>query len=210
MSGCFITFEGGEGTGKSTQIKLLAARLAARGLPAITTREPGGTPQGEALRGLLLNGDVNEWTATSEALLNYAARAEHMRNVIAPALQKKKVVISDRFMDSTRAYQGHAGKCSLVLIDQLERDIVGAYRPRLTLVFDLDPQVGLARARERGNDAEMRFEKKGLTFHQDIRKAFLSIAKADPKRCTVIDASADIETISTAIWNAVEPVINGS
>jgi dTMP kinase len=207
MKGLFITFEGGEGTGKSTQLKLLAERLNDRDV--VITREPGGTPQGEVLRGLLVTGDVNTWTPVSEALLNSAARTEHVRMVIAPALQRNAYVICDRFMDSTRAYQGVAGGVNKTLIDALEREAVGRYLPNQTLVFDLDPEQGLARAKARGTDSESRFERKGLAFHQKLRTAFLDIAAHDPARCRVIDASKSITEISEAVWAQVQPLIHG-
>lgn len=198
----FITFEGGEGTGKSTQVKLLAERLADN---VVVTREPGGTVEAEALRTLLVSGYTNRWSAEAEALLNYAARDSHLNAVIRPALQNGKTVICDRFMDSTRAYQGYAGACTFQLLDELERTIVGDTRPNLTFIFDLDPVVGLARAKSRGDEAEDRFERKGLAFHQRLRDGFLKIAKADLKRCRVINASQSIDAVSTEIWT----ILNG-
>lgn len=198
----FITFEGGEGAGKSTQVKLLAERLKATGRNVVMTREPGGTPEAEALRHLLVSGDPESWSAEAEALLNYAARDSHLNAVIRPALKHGATVISDRFMDSTRAYQGYAGACTFHLLDELERSIVGDTRPDITLIFDLNPVVGLARARSRGAGAEDRFERKGLAFHQRLREGFMEIAKADPKRCRVINASEPIETVAKAVWTA--------
>ena len=161
MPALFITLEGGEGSGKSTQIKRLAARLEAQGHDLLVTREPGGTPEAEAVRALLVSGDVARWTAKSEALLNYAAREQHLEQVIRPALAAGRTVLCDRFMDSTRAYQGYAGGCESEFIDALERAIVGATRPNLTLVFDLDPAIGLARAKSRRDAvAEHRYERK--------------------------------------------------
>jgi dTMP kinase len=209
MTGRFITFEGGEGTGKSTQVKLLADRLAKSQSSHIVTREPGGTPQGEALRELLVTGHTGNWSAASEALLNYAARGEHLRAVIAPALLRGDTVVCDRFMDSTLAYQGYAGGCDLVLIEQLEHAVVGRYRPDLTLVFDIDPEQGLARANARGAPSEDRFERKGLAYHARIRDAFRDIAKSDPTRCKVIDAGRSIDAISSEIWSIVRPFIHG-
>ena len=199
----FVTFEGGEGTGKSTQVKSLAERMAGTGRQVITTREPGGTPEAEGLRNLLVSGDTGRWSVEAEALLNYAARDSHLRSVIRPALARGDTVICDRFMDSTRAYQGFAGGCSLKFIDELEKAIVGATRPDLTLVFDLDPQIGLARAKSRGSDIEDRYERKGLGFHQRLREGFLTIAKEDPKRCTIIDASRDFAQVAAQVWQAV-------
>ncbi len=199
----FITFEGGEGTGKSTQIRLLAERFRKLGRKVVMTREPGGTAQAEALRELLVTGAPDRWSAESEALLNYAARDSHLTEIIRPALASGSTVLCDRFMDSTRAYQGYAGACTFHLLDELERSIVGETRPTLTLIFDLDPVVGLARAKARGAGAEDRFERKGLAFHQRLRDGFLEIAKSNGKRCRIIDASAEIETVSAQIWSHV-------
>lgn len=202
MSGGFITFEGGEGAGKSTQISRLANRIKAHLPELVTTREPGGTPQGEALRSLLVNGAPEHWSAMSEALLNYAARDAHLRHVIRPALQRGATVICDRFMDSTRAYQGYAGGCDMHFIDELERNIVGATRPQLTLILDLDPEAGLARARARGDGIEDRYERKGLAFHRKLREAFRAIASADPKRCRLINADEPVEKVEQSIAKA--------
>jgi dTMP kinase len=199
----FITFEGGEGTGKSTQIRILADRLKAHGQTVVITREPGGTAQAEALRNLLVSGDVSTWSAEAEALLNYAARDSHLIEVIRPALQSGATVLCDRFMDSTRAYQGYAGACTFHLLDELEKSIVGETRPQLTLIFDLDPVIGLERARSRGAGSEDRFERKGLAFHQRLRAGFLEIAKNNLERCRVIDASQSLETVATAVWAQV-------
>jgi len=209
MPGTFVTFEGGEGTGKSTQLKLLADVIMARGLPLVQTREPGGTPEAEALRTLLVNGDPGRWTAEAEALLNYAARASHLQKVIRPALASGKFVLCDRFSDSTRAYQGYAGGCDLKLLDALEASIVGRTRPALTLILDIDPAMGLARAKSRADGSEDRYERKGLEFHQRLRAGFLQIAAAEPKRCKVIDASGSIGEVTARVLAAVEPVLNG-
>jgi dTMP kinase len=206
----FITFEGGEGTGKSTQVQLLAKHLTTRSITPITTREPGGTASGEALRTLLVSGDVASWTATSEALLNYAARQEHLEKLIRPALAEGKLVICDRFMDSTRAYQQYAGGCDPGLIDILEKTVVSATRPGMTFIFDLDPSVGLARARLRGSTAEDRFERKGVIFHARLRAGFLDIALSDPNRCRVIDANLPIDTIAELIATEVDQKLHGS
>lgn len=209
MAGLFISFEGGEGTGKSTQAKRLADYLTQQGRKVVLTREPGGTPQGEALRGLLVNGDPGDWSATAEALLNSAARDAHVRGVIAPALLRGEVVISDRFMDSTRAYQGHAGGCDMRLIDALDIAVVGTSRPKLTLIFDLDPLVGLARAKARGAGIEDRYERKGLLFHQNLRTGFKAIAAADASRCRLIDASGPEDQVFAAVVLAVLGIFNG-
>lgn len=206
MAGFFVTFEGGEGTGKSTQIQLLSARLARLNKEIVVTREPGGTPQAENIRNLLVSGDVGRWSATAEALLNYAARDSHLQSVIRPALARGAMVLCDRFMDSTRAYQGHAGGCDMSLIDALETGIVGATRPDLTLIFDLDPQIGLTRARERA-DGEDRYERKGLEFHSLLRAGFLEIARKHPKRCRIIEADAPIEHVSETVWQHVSKAL---
>lgn len=201
----FITFEGGEGSGKSTQIRRLATRLQDRGREILVTREPGGTPEAEAIRSLLVSGDVARWTPQSEALLNYAAREQHLEQVIRPALAAGKVVLCDRFMDSTRAYQGYAGGVDLAFIDALEKAIVASTRPGLTLVFDLDPEIGLARARSRGDAvAEDRYERKGLAFHQKLREGFLDILRREPKRCRLVDAAQDVDAVTEDVWSIVE------
>jgi dTMP kinase len=204
MPGLFLTFEGGEGTGKSTQIKRLGERLAMQGRKVIATREPGGTPEAEAVRSLLVSGDVGRWTAKSEALLNYAAREQHLEQVIRPALVRGDIVICDRFMDSTRAYQGYAGGCDLSFIDALEKAIVGTTRPVLTLIFDLDPALGLERARTRGDAiSEDRYERKGLAFHRSLRDGFLDILRRDPKRCRLVDAAGSIDEVAESVWSIV-------
>ena len=208
MPARFITFEGGEGSGKSTQIRRLAARLQEQGRDLLITREPGGTPEAEAVRALLVSGDVGRWTPHSEALLNYAAREQHLAQVIRPALAADRTVLCDRFMDSTRAYQGYAGGCEMAFIDALEKAVVGTTRPGLTLIFDLDPVIGLARARTRGDAlAEDRYERKGLTFHQKLREGFLDILRRNPKRCRLIDASQDIDAVAEDVWSVVSGVL---
>jgi len=200
--GRFITFEGGEGAGKSTQARRLAERLRALGDEVVLTREPGGSPGAEALRSLLVEGEAERWSPLAETLLMYAARADHLERTIRPALARGAWVICDRFLDSTRAYQGAGGGASGVLIEQLERSVVGAERPNLTLVFDLPVELGLARAGARSG-GEARFEGKGAAFHQSLRAAFLDIARREPDRCVVIDAAPPPETVSDAVWTAV-------
>lgn len=209
MPGAFVTFEGGEGTGKSTQLKLLAATIMGRGFPLIQTREPGGTPEAEALRTLLVNGDTGRWTVEAEALLNYAARASHLQAIIRPALAAGKFVLCDRFSDSTKAYQGYAGGCDMKLLDVLEASIVGPTRPALTLILDIDPALGLARAKSRCDGSEDRYERKGLEFHRRLRAGFLKIAEAEPERCRVIDAAGSIEDIKARIHMMMEPLLHG-
>jgi dTMP kinase len=199
----FITFEGGEGSGKSTQIKLLAERFESLGKRVVSTREPGGTPDGEAVRNLLVTGEAGRWSAEAETLLNYAARDNHLNKIIRPGLLEGKIVLCDRFMDSTRAYQGYAGACTFHLIDELERSIVGATRPDLTFVFDLDPVLGLARAAKQGKGKEDRFERMGLAFHQRLREGFLEIVAQNKDRCRLINAAEPIENVAKAIWKHV-------
>lgn len=205
--GFFITLEGGEGTGKSTQSALLASKLEARSFPVLQTREPGGSPAAEAIRNLLVNGNPQSWSPVSEALLVYAARDDHLRRVIVPAIDDGKFVICDRFIDSTWAYQGVAGGVDAGLLALLETHVVGKYAPDLTLIFDLDAKAGLARAtgrgEGRGEGREDRFEAKGLEYHQKIRQAFLEIAQKNPQRCMVVDASQSVEDIETRVWQIV-------
>ena len=197
----FISFEGGEGAGKSTQIRLLAEWLAGRAGICVT-REPGGAPEAEAIRALLVSGDVNRWSVEAEALLMNAARDAHLNATIRPALARGEIVLCDRFMDSTRAYQQYAGGADQHFIDNLEKTIVGETRPNLTLIFDLDPIIGLARAQARGGDD--RFERKGIGFHEKLRAGFQAIAAAEPERCVLIDAGRAIEEIAATIRAIVE------
>jgi len=200
--GYFITLEGGEGAGKSTQLALLAARIEAGGREVVRTREPGGSPGAEAIRALLVTGAVDRWSATTETLLVYAARRDHIERVIAPALARGAVILCDRYADSTRAYQGEAGGAPGALIEALEDEVLGEARPNLTLVFDLSPTVGLARAAARA-DGEGRFEANTLAFHERLRAAFLDIARAEPGRCAVIDAEGEIDEVAAAVWGVV-------
>lgn len=200
--GRFITFEGGEGVGKSTQIQRLVARLAAEGREVVATREPGGSPGAEAIRDLVLRGAADRWSPVTETLLMYAARRDHIERVIRPALARGAWVVCDRFADSTRAYQGAAGGTDPALIAALEAYILEEVRPDLTLIFDLSPEVGVGRAMDRAG-AELRFESKGGAFHTRLRQAFLEIAAAEPGRCALIDASGSIEAVERAIWDQV-------
>lgn len=206
--GKFITLEGGEGAGKSTQIKRLTARLVARGIEAVATREPGGTPGAEAIRSLLVTGDVARWDAVTETLLHYAARREHVEKTVQPALARGAWVISDRFADSTMAYQGHAGAVGAARVAALHKLVLGDFRPDLTLILDLPVQVGLARAQSRAGasasgGAEDRYERMGLAFHEALRKAFLDIAAAEPDRCRVVAADTDADSVEAALWAQV-------
>ena len=198
----FITFEGGEGVGKSTQVRLLARRLEALGRTVLTTREPGGSAGAEALRGLLVTGGVDRWSPLAETLILYAAREDHLQRAIRPALARGEIVLCDRFADSTRAYQGAAGGADPAFIQALEQAVLGETRPGLTLILDAPANLGLARAAERGG-AEARFEAKGLAFHERLREGFLSLARSEPERCRVIGADQSVEAVEIAIWSAV-------
>jgi dTMP kinase len=200
--GRFITFEGGEGAGKSTQVRVLAERLRGAGLEVVATREPGGSPGAEAIRARLVNGDPDRWSAVSETLLMYAARRDHIERAIRPALERGAWVISDRFADSTRAYQGAGGDAPHGLVAALETFVLEDTRPDLTLILDLPVVLGLERAGLRGG-GEARFEAKGHAFHQRLRDGFLAIAKAEPNRCVVLDAAPPPDAVAAAVWSAV-------
>ncbi len=203
--GRFITLEGGEGAGKSVQAKRLTERLAALGLAVVGTREPGGSPGAEALREAILSGFAADFSPAGQALMFAAARVDHLDKTILSALASGAWVVSDRFADSTRAYQGAAGNLPPEFIASLERLTVGANRPDLTLILDLSPDVGLKRAAERRQTGPAdRFESEGLPFHQTLRRAFLDIAAAEPGRCVVIDADRSEQEVGAAIWSAVE------
>ncbi len=200
--GRFITLEGGEGAGKSTQIARLKGWLEARGRTVVATREPGGSPGGEAIRKLLVEGAAERWDGTTEALLHFAARRDHLRATVWPALKKGAWVLSDRFADSTRAYQGYGHGLNLAMLDRLYETAVGAFRPDLTLVLDLPVEAGLARAAARRGE-ETRYESLPRDFHDRVRAGFLEIVKHDPKRCALVDATKDIDTVATAITRIV-------
>jgi dTMP kinase len=203
--GRFITLEGGEGAGKSVQAKRLEAALTALGLDVVRTREPGGSPHAEELREAILSGFGARFGPEGEALLFAAARIDHLDKTIVPALERGAWVVCDRFADSTRAYQGVAGKLPPGFIAQLEEVTVGANRPDLTLVLDVPAQAGLERAAtRRGSEAADRFEAEGLAFHETLRRAFLDIAAAEPQRCAVIDATRSEDEVGAAIWSVVE------
>lgn len=201
--GRFITFEGGEGGGKSTQVGLLAAALGNAGLEVLRTREPGGSPGAEEMRKLLVGGDPGRWDALTEALLVTAARRDHLVKTVWPALAAGVCVVSDRFADSTMAYQGIAGGVARRHLSQLFRLIAGDFAPDLTIILDLPAEVGLARARQRGGAGEDRFERKGEEFHEKLRAGFLAIARREKQRCVVIDASGSIEAVHDAVRQAV-------
>lgn len=201
-TGRFITFEGGEGTGKSTQVARLAEALRATDQEVVTTREPGGSPGAEEIRRLLVDGHVARWHGLTEALLNYAARHEHLETTVRPALNAGKWVISDRFADSTVAYQGYGHRLDLGLIEGLHRLVVGDFAPDLTLVLDLPVELGLARAKARAG-GEDRYERMDLAFHERLRAGFLAIAASHPERCAVIDAAQDMDAVTAVIRRTV-------
>jgi len=205
MRGKFITFEGGEGAGKSTQAAMLALRLQSQGLAVQLTREPGGSPGAEIIRHVLLTGAAKPLGADVEAMLFAAARDDHVQCTILPALRSGKWVVCDRFADSTRVYQGILGQVDQKLINVLERVSVGELSPDLTVLLDLPVQAGLERAKlRRGNAQADRFEGEGAEFHERLRDAYLAVAAREPDRCVVIDASASKEVVANAIWQAVE------
>jgi dTMP kinase len=203
--GFFITFEGGEGAGKSTQIARLAQKLRDKRYPIAVTREPGGSPGAEAIRHVILSGAAEPFGPEMEALLFAAARADHIEQLIRPALRRGKIVLCDRFVDSWRVYQGAGGNIDPALLEEIERVSVNGVMPDMTLIFDIDPEEGLKRASARrgGDQAADRFEKETLAVHKRRRQAFLDIARKEPKRCVVIDASADAEAVENAVTTAV-------
>lgn len=204
--GRFITFEGGEGTGKSTQIGRLVERLRACGVEVVQTREPGGTPGAEIIRRAVMSGKVADLGPFAEALMMNAARDDHLNELVRPALKRGEWVVCDRFADSTRAYQGALGGVEPQVLAALEDSVVGDTRPDLTLILDLDPEIGLARARARtrveGGRSD-RFEDEALETHRRLRQAFLDIATAEPERCVVVDASGEIDEVTERVWDVV-------
>jgi dTMP kinase len=201
-SGRFITLEGGEGAGKSTQIQRLKAWLQGRGHTVIATREPGGSPGAEMVRKLLVEGPAERWDGQTEALLHFAARREHLRTTVWPALARGEWVVSDRFADSTRAYQGYGHGLDLAMLDRLYDIAVGDFHPDLTLIFDLPVEVGLTRAAAR-RGAETRYESLPRAFHDRVHEGFLKIARKEPQRCAVIDAGRGIDAIATDVAKLV-------
>jgi dTMP kinase len=207
--GKFITFEGGEGAGKSTQARLLAERLKARGIQVVLTREPGGSAFAEQVRKLILDRDTVDHSALSEALLFSAARADHLERTIRPALEAGHWVICDRFSDSTRVYQGLAGGLPKGVIEALERLVVGEDFPDVTIVLDLPAADGLSRTqrRQRGSDpasAADSYECRPLSFHERLRDGFLMIATAEPERCVIVDATQPQQDVAEQVWSTVE------
>ena len=208
MQGKFITFEGGEGTGKSTQIKLLAEYLQQKGKDIVTSKEPGGTEVGQDIRKLLVCGDKDKFDAVAEALLYFADRHIHLTKKVWPAMENGSIVLSDRFADSTIAYQyyGYNKRVSKETLDSLYEIAVGDFKPDLTIILDIDPKVGLARSFNKAKTMEvkeLRFEGRELEFHNNLREGFLEIAKAEPNRCVVLDADKSIEDLHNDIIKVV-------
>lgn len=209
--GVFITLEGGEGTGKSTQVKMLGAALAAAGLDAVMTREPGGTDQAERIRNLMIQRDAGNFDPLTEAMLMMSARREHLVNKIWPSMEQGKWVVSDRFVDSTRAFQGYGMGLDQGLIDRIYAMIAGDFQPDLTFVFDIDAEKGLSRSlkqlaitADKNESTEDRYERMGVPFHNRLRQGFIDIAKRFPDRCVIIDAAQDIATIHGQILKTIE------
>ena len=204
--GRFITLEGGEGAGKSTQIQVIKDYLLTCGNDVVVTREPGGTSEGQEIRNLLVSGDKDKWSPLSETLLIMADRAAHLERVIRPALAEGKYVVCDRFFDSTKAYQGVAGGLGLDVIHNLQQPVLGTTLPDFTLLLDIDPEKGLRRAQERGG--ELRFESKTLAYHRTLRNAFLDFAAQEPDRIFVIDADRDVQAVSADILAVLDERLN--
>ncbi len=206
MKGLFITFEGGEGVGKSTQIQYLDEALRAHGYETVTTREPGGSPGAEAVRHVLLSGGAEEFGVRMEAILFAAARSDHVEEVIRPAIEAGKIVLCDRFMDSTRVYQGATGNLEPDLLRSLERIAVNGLMPDLTIILDLPAEAGLARAHSRGSpdgEGPDRFEREDVAVHEKRREAFLELARSEPERCKVVDGNQPADTIARTVEKLV-------
>lgn len=205
MSGLFITFEGGEGAGKTTQIRLVKEELEKMGKSVVLTREPGGSDGAETIRPLLVSGHAN-WDALTEVLLFSAARRDHLVQKVWPAIKEGKVVLCDRFADSTMAYQGYGrgdDKELQIKLAQLYKMVAGDFEPDLTFILDIDPNIGLKRSCDRAGNNERRFEDMDLSFHQNLRQAFLKIARENPKRYHVISAEQSIENIHQEIMKVI-------
>ncbi|WP_119678371.1 dTMP kinase [Indioceanicola profundi] len=208
VRGRFITLEGGEGAGKSTQIRLLAEALRERGIEVLTTREPGGSPGAEAIRDLLVNGEPGRWQPLTEAMLVNAARHEHLTRTVLPSLSAGTWVVCDRFADSTLAYQGYGLGVHRDALVALHRLAVAETMPDLTLILDIDPEAGIARTASR-RGGEDRYERMGTEFHRRLRQGFLDIAAGEPDRCAVIDAAQPVETVQAAILAEVGRRLGG-
>ena len=206
MKGLFITFEGGEGVGKSTQIQYLDAALRAQGYETVMTREPGGSPGAEAVRHVLLSGAAEEFGVRMEVILFAAARSDHVEEIIRPAIEAGKIVLCDRFMDSSRVYQGVTGNLEPEFLRSLERVAVNGVVPDLTIILDLPAEAGLARARSRGGGEDGtpdRYEKEALSVHEKRREAFLELAKSEPERCKIVDGNQPADTIAQTVEKLV-------
>ena len=209
MAGLFITFEGGEGSGKTTQIRLLAQALESMGKSVLLTREPGGSEGAEKIRPLLVSGNAN-WDALTEVLLFSAARRDHLVNKIWPALKEGKIVLCDRFADSTLAYQGYGRKDDKELqkkLSDLYQMIAGDFRPDLTFILDVEPEIGLKRSCDRLGNNERRFEDMDIQFHKNLRQAFLKIAQQDNQRCHVIQTNRSVDDIHQDIMEIVKQYV---
>lgn len=209
--GFFISFEGGEGSGKTTQINRLSTFLNEKGRKVVTTREPGGTAEAEIIRNLLVKRDGGHWSAEAETLLLYAARSMHVTQIVRPALADKKVIISDRFSDSTLAYQGYGHGYALEKIKKLDDLVLEGLKPDLTFILDIDPEKGIERSTRRLSQEssafdrmEDRFEQLGVAFHEKLREGFWEIARQEPKRCVVIDASQPLDVVTEDIQKVIE------
>ncbi len=209
-TGLFISFEGGEGAGKSTQIRILADSLRARGLDVVVTREPGGSPGAEAVRHVLLSGAAEPFGVRMEAMLFAAARNDHVEEVIRPALEKGSVVLCDRFLDSSRVYQGTTGNLEPDFIETLQRIAIDGTMPDMTLIFDISASAGLARARKRADEGATpdRFEKEELETHEKRREAYLDIALNEPRRCRIVNADQPQEKVTEDVLSFVEPLLS--
>jgi len=205
MTGLLITFEGGEGCGKSTQIAALKARLEAMGKTVVQTREPGGTALGESVRNLLQYDDAGQGMSPEAELLLFAAsRAQHVRELIAPAIAEGQIVLCDRFLDSTTVYQGVARAIDSKKVDTINQFAIGDTKPDLTILIDLPPEIGLARVHARSDGQLDRMEKEAIGFFQAVRQGYLDLAKSEPKRFLVLDGSQSVEELETQIWQRVE------
>jgi dTMP kinase len=205
-SGLFITLEGGEGSGKSTQIRRLAGTLEKQGHEVVVTREPGGTPEAEKIRNLLVQRDGGDWTPLTECLLLFAARVMHVETLIKPALAAGKIVISDRFTDSTRAYQAYGHGVDSDVIEKLNTLTLGDFKPDVTFILDVDVEEGLSRAGKRlarDESSEDKYERLGLSFHQRLRDGYLSIAAREPGRCHVVNANGSLDEVTDAIESII-------
>lgn len=208
MTGLFITFEGGEGCGKSTQIAALKARLEAKGKTVVQTREPGGTPLGESVRNLLQYDDAGQGMSPEAELLLFAAsRAQHVRELVAPAIAEGQIVLCDRFLDSTTVYQGVARAIDSKKVDTINQFAIGDTNPDLTILIDLPPEIGLARVHARSDGQLDRMEKEAIEFFQAVRQGYLDLAKSEPKRFLVLDGSQSVEELETQIWQKVEATL---